>query len=198
LKRATDNELIARYLTGKARAFDQLLERYQEPLMAYLLRMTSNRAVSEDLFQETFIRVLRGLSKYEERGHFRSWLYRMATNLCIDYFRQQGRRPNVSLDQSVSGDTTASLQDILPDKKAGPERKMREARVEAAIDEAVQKLPETHRQVYLLRTVSELSFKEVAAVMDCPLGTALGRMRDALAKLKQTLGEEWLLELEEK
>ncbi len=192
MHRATDDELIAAYKSGEAGAFDCLLERYQGPLFAYLLRMTGRREAAEDLFQETFVRVLRGLPGYEHRGQFKPWLYRLASNLCVDHFRREGRRPAVSLDAETSDGETGSLLSMLPSQGERPDKSTAEAQFLAALAAAVARLPEGQRQVYLLRTVSELSFREIADLLGCPLGTALGRMHDALGKLRQMLGEDWL------
>ena len=189
-ERECDDELIAQYQLGKAAAFDRLLERYQGPLLGYLVRMTGNRDAAEDLFQETFLRVLRALPRYEGRGRWKAWLYRTAGNLCIDHYRRGGRRPSVSLD----GDE-GRLSEVLADGSAGPDQAAREAGFLAALETAVAGLPVKQREVYLLRTISGLSFREIAEALECPLGTALGRMHDALAKLRGELGEKWLHEL---
>ncbi|MBE7557518.1 sigma-70 family RNA polymerase sigma factor [bacterium] len=192
MHRATDDELIAAFQAGRPQAFDRLLDRYQGPLFSYLLRMTGRRESAEDLFQETFLRVLRGLPGYEHRGQFKPWLYRLATNLCIDFFRREGRRPAVSLQREDGEGEPASLLGVLPAPGSRPDRAALEAQFLSALDAAVARLPEMQRQVFLLRTVSELSFREIADLLDCPLGTALGRMHDALGKLRQWLGDEWL------
>lgn len=190
VNRASDDELIAAYRSGRAEAFDELLRRYQGALFAYLVRMTGRRESAEDLFQETFLRLLRSLPGYQSRGQFKPWLYRLATNLCIDHFRRQGRRAAVSLDAEKEDE--ARRIDLLAASGARPDRATGEAQFLAALEAAIAALPENQRQVYLLRTVSELSFREIAEILDCPLGTALGRMHDALAKLRGMLGEEWL------
>jgi len=191
--RESDDELIAQYQLGRAGAFDRLLERHQGPLLGYLVRMTGNRETAEDLFQETFLRVLRALPRYEGRGRWKAWLYRTAGNLCIDHFRRSGRRPSVPLDGHPDGE--GRLSDVLADGSPAPDRVAGEARFLAALESAMAGLPEKQREVYLLRTVSGLSFREIAEALDCPLGTALGRMHDALARLRAELGEEWLHEL---
>lgn len=184
-----DGELVRRYLDGQAAAFDALLARYGGPIYSYLLRLCGRPDEAEDLFQETMMRAIRGLSEgYREEGRFRPWLYRIAQRTAVDHLRK--RRPLVSLDAPAdTGADTVSLHEALADEGPSPFRNAAEREDWERLVRAAGKLSAEQQQVFWMRVLGELPFDEIAQALDCPLNTALGRMHDAVRKLRAALEE---------
>ena len=175
-----DSELIARWKEGEERGIEQLLERYESRIFSYLFRMTANRHDAEEAVQETFVKVIRSLKRYREEGHFRSWIFRIAHREGLRTIRS-GKRVTLIAPEDIIDPTE------MPDPAMGPDEEMVNREQQDQIVAAIDQLPEAEKQVVLLRLYSDLPFKEIADIMKCPLGTALGRMRNASARLRQTL-----------
>ena len=180
-----DQELIREYLSGDDESFNVLYERYKSLLYGYLNRMLNgDNASADDLFQQTWIRAVDQLAKYEDRQQFSAWLLRIAHNLAIDHFRKSGRVSQievVSLDEPESGIEVSGKNDE-------PWRAMHREELEKAIAEAVKQLPPELREVFLLRR-EEVPFKEIARIQNSPINTVLARMQYALKNLRKQLAE---------
>lgn len=176
-----DDDLARGILRGDARAFDDLFDRYGGPLLRYLAGLAGSRIDAEDLLQETMVCVFRHIAQYEERGHFRAWVYRIATNQAWSHVRR--RRPAApagvfdpdSLPAVSGGDPLGSLQ-------AAEEREV--------AWRAIGMLPEEQRTVLLLRVSGELSFGEIARTLDIPEGTAKSRLHYAMERLRALVARE--------
>jgi RNA polymerase sigma-70 factor, ECF subfamily len=184
----SDAALIKAWQSGDSGAFDRLLRRYQAPLFAYLYRRTGDRATAEDLFQETFMRVIRALPGYQERARFASWLFGIAWRLVIDHHRHK-----------TGSHTNNSAVDIelvaCPEDEAGswsPHARVESEEFSRLIDDAMGKMPDECREIFLLRQHGELTFREIAALVDRPLNTVLGQMRRALLYLRQKIGKQYV------
>jgi RNA polymerase sigma-70 factor (ECF subfamily) len=163
----SDGELMAAVARGDGRALDELCRRWERPLHGFVARWTGGRDV-EDLYQETWIRVVRSARRYDPARRFSTWLFQIALNLCRDWLR---RRPPEPVD------ATAVLA-----AEAGPSGTgAAEARIDAA--RLLAALPEPQRSVVVLRFVHDLSEDEVAEILDCPRGTVKSRLHHAMAKL---------------
>jgi RNA polymerase sigma factor (sigma-70 family) len=178
-QRESDASLITAYAAGDVTAFEELYMRYETRLFGYILGMVGEREEAEDLFQETFYKVLRTLDRYREQGSFRSWLFTVASNLCRDHLRSRARRTPV--DPELVPLKTSALD---------PEGALERKEDLRALSRLVADLPDVQREVVLLRTRSGLSFREIARLQDCPLGTALGRMHMAVKRLRKGFGLE--------
>ncbi len=182
------DELLSRARQRDADALSELVQVYSTRVYGLLFRLTGNRDVAEDLMQETFLRLLRTIEAYEHVGRFESWLFRIAANLARDRARQRARRgEHLSIDVPVTGELDA---DRSRNERSGPHDQAERAESGRRLTAALQKLPPADREMVLLRHYSELSFKEIAELLDIPLGTALARAHRALQRLRSELADE--------
>jgi len=186
----SDAELIRAYQEGRPHAFDQLLQRYQSSLFTYLLRWVWDRSVAEDLFQETFVRVIRALPEYREQNKFGSWLFGIAHRLCIDHSRKQQSLGHY-FSEAAAGTEMAFLSD-LADPGPSPLDTLEEKELSAIITRGVEEMPMELKEVFLLRQHGELPFREIAALLERPLNTVLGRMRQAVQYLRQLVEKQYV------
>lgn len=183
----SDAELILAFQRGEASAFDRLLERYQASLYTFILRLVKERVIAEDLFQETFLRVLRALPTYEERGRFNSWLFGIGHRLCIDYHRRHHLDQTLYDSNSDGGEAAAWAADDADLLGALEQKELR-----ACIDEAVATMPVAAREVFLLRQHAEVPFREIARMLDRPLNTVLGQMRQAVQHIRHYVEKQYV------
>ena len=180
-----DAILIKEYLSGDDRAFTLLYERYKALLYSYLNRLLdNNRPSADDLFQQTWIKVVDQLPHYEHRQQFSAWLLRIAHNLTIDYFRKCGRQSQYEAGSLDDSETAIDP----PDKDNEPWRGMHREELEKAVSDAVGKLSPELREVFLLRR-ENISFREIAVIQKCSINTALARMQYALRNLRKSLAD---------
>lgn len=182
----SDAQLLQSYVGGDTAAFAELMDRYRQPLFNWLVGMTSSRADAEDLYQEVWLRVINNATRFTNIS-FRAWLWRIARNLLIDFRRK--RKPDLSLD-AVDEPDGKPLVELLVSQAHGPDKRaeLQDAALRAM--RAVERLPAMQREVFLMRVEGDMSFKEIAESLEIPLNTALGRMHDAVNKLRRALGEE--------
>jgi RNA polymerase sigma-70 factor (ECF subfamily) len=185
----TDHELVKQFVDGKQSSFEILVNRHKDKVYTYIFLMVKNDHLANDIFQETFIKVVKSLNigKYQENGKFISWVVRIAHNLIIDHFRKQKQMRTFSNDDyetdvfNSSKFSDATIEDdIIQDQIKDDVRKL------------VDHLPEEQREVILLRHFSGLSFKEIAEQTNVSINTALGRMRYALINLRKLIEERKL------
>ncbi|MEA2041232.1 MAG: sigma-70 family RNA polymerase sigma factor [Bacteroidota bacterium] len=185
-----DRELVKQFIAGNSFAFERLFERHRDRIYTYIFYIVKNEALADDIFQDTFIKVINSLKrgKYNEQGVFVSWVTRIAHNLTIDHFRKQKKMPKYSNDANEDYDLFNSEEfaeknvedEIVEDQIAGEVKKL------------IQELPDEQREVVLLRHYGELSFKEIAAKTGVSINTALGRMRYALINIRKLIEEKEL------
>lgn len=156
-------------------AFAELVQRYQNRMFSYAQRMTGSREDAQDLTQETFIRVYNHLDSFRTDERFSPWIYRIATNLCLNHLKRRKRAAALVLDPSRQGP---------PD---GPEAILEEHEERRVLQEAILGLPEHYRVVILLRHVEELSYEEIAQALEMPLGTVKTRLFRARELLQEQL-----------
>ena len=185
----SDDELMRAFIDGDTAAMEALFNRHRRELFGWLVLHAENRSEAEDIYQETWLRVLENASAYTPDGNFRAWLWRIARNLAAD--RARKKKPALILDAPSGEDDEAPMLDSIPDETAvhalaGMEADERRARVRTAVG----RLSAALRDVVLLRVNGELEFREIAQTLDLPLGTVLARMHNAVAKLKKMLVKE--------
>ena len=178
----TDTLLIRAYLKGDSKAFEVLYYRYRKQLYGYLHNLLRGSSIEpDDIFEETWLKVIDKLPRYKDDGRFSAWLFRLAHNIFIDHIRKTRNRYFQSIDQEETPDLPT------PDHhRPGEELSNRE--LSEAIEDAVGKLSAEQKEVFLLRQ-QELSFKEIADIQKCSLNTVLSRMHYAIKNLKIFLAE---------
>mgnify|MGYP000492401691 CR=1 FL=1 len=179
-----DNELVQRFVEGDQESLETLILRHKNRVFSYILLIVKNQELAEDIFQETFIKVIRSLKrgKYIENGKFVSWVLRIAHNLIIDHFRK------LKLKGTISNDS--SEVDIFNSQKyseATIEDQMINSQILSEVKDLIKELPEDQQQVIYMRHYMGLSFKEIADQTDVSINTALGRMRYALINLRKLI-----------
>jgi RNA polymerase sigma factor (sigma-70 family) len=186
-KMISDYELIQRFINGEQSCFEQLIHRHKNKVFAYISLYIRDQALAEDLFQDTFMKVIQSVKagKYYDNGKFLSWVMRIAHNLIIDHFRRIKQMNTISNDDYES--------DIFNSKKLS-ERTVEDDIIKRQIQKDVRKmisfLPEDQREVVILRHYAGLSFKEIAEITDVSINTALGRMRYALINMRKLMEEK--------
>ncbi len=178
----TDEELVALYATGKDEAFDVLLERYKDRLFSYILYQVRNADVAEDIFQETFVKVVITIrdGRYTESGKFFSWVTRIAHNLVIDFFRREKGENTVSTDESeVDLLNNAKLADRCAQSAIDSEQTFID------LQHLIEKLPQEQREVVQMHYFQEMTFKEIAEEKGISINTALGRMRYGILNMRK-------------
>jgi len=186
----SDNSLIEAHRRGDQDAFGELVRRYGDGVLGYLVKMSRNREQAEDLFQETFKRVHEKAHTF--RGsHFKSWLFRIATHVAIDGLRKRKRRQAVSLNQPLDcpdGDNCESLEAVaVADDSCDPSQEAERAEQVEKVREAVASLPDRQRATLILAYYQQLSYREVAAMLGCSIGTVKTQMYRALRTLAERL-----------
>ena len=176
-----DNELIRHYLEGDESAFEVLYQRYRTRLFGYLSGLLPYQpAEAEDIYQQTWIKVIAQLPKYQDQGCFAAWLFRIGRNLLIDQIRHQKRQPQM---QEIDRE---DMPEISAPPGAEPWRGMDEAELGSMIHQSLETLTQEQKEVFLLRQAG-IPFKEIARLQQCSLNTALARMQYALKKMKKQL-----------
>ncbi len=184
IQKRSDDELVSLYVGGLNEAFDVLIERYDDELLSYIQIQVGNSDIADDLFQDTFMKVIQVLraGSYQTQGKFRQWLFRVAHNLVIDHFR----RTKTQKVYSIHDD---QFREEFIDRFPSPSLNMEEILVEQnnrdLLRTCVARLPKEQRDVLVLRFRHDMSFKEIANYTGVSINTALGRMRYALMNLRK-------------
>jgi RNA polymerase sigma-70 factor (ECF subfamily) len=183
----SDYELIQRFIKGEQSCFEQLIHRHKSKVFAYISLYIRDQALVEDIFQDTFFKVIQSVKsgKYYDNGKFLSWVMRIAHNLIIDHFRRLKQMNTMSADDYES--------DLFNSKKlsdANVEDNIIRKQIKKDVRRLINQLPEDQREVVILRHYAGLSFKEIADVTDVSINTALGRMRYALINMRKIMKEK--------
>ncbi len=180
-----DRELVKQFKAGDASAFEKLFNRHKDRVYSYIFYIVKNETLADDIFQDTFIKVINSLKKgkYNEQGVFVSWVTRIAHNLVIDYFRKEKKMPSYSNDEfDVFNSEEFSHGNI--------EDEMVELHIKAEVKKLIQDLPDEQREVVLMRHYGQFSFKEIAEKTGVSINTALGRMRYALINIRKMVEDK--------
>lgn len=186
----TDEDLMVMYQRGEVRAFEVLLVRHRRPVFNFVLRLVGDKSTAEDLLQEAFLRIIKGATAYKRQAKFTTWLYTIARNLCIDQSRRRKHRNHASLDAPLDRqEDQGSLLDVVAGPDPGGDRHSANKQLADRMRRAIAALPEDQREVFLMREVLDMPFKQIAEVVGIPENTVKSRMRYALEKLQLLLDE---------
>ncbi|MCE9537626.1 MAG: sigma-70 family RNA polymerase sigma factor [Bacteroidetes bacterium] len=186
-----DQELINRYIAGDETALSTLILRHKRRIFSYIMHTLKDKALSEDIFQDTFIKVIKTLKKgqYNEEGKFLPWVLRIAHNLIIDTFRHDKRMPTISGGTNGDGENF-DIFSVLGQHDRTIEQELIQGQVRKDIRKLVECLPAEQREVLMMRHYYDMSFKEISEQTNVSINTALGRMRYALINLRKMIEEK--------
>lgn len=183
----TDAQIMEKVREGDAEAFGQIVMRHQRALINYFHRLSWNAALSEDLAQDTLVRIYEARGRYEARSQFTTYMYRVARNLWIDHVRRRVRRGNeASLDAPAGEEGT--LGDLMVATDHGDERQRELAARMRTVMRAVSRLSQEQRELFTLSHVKDLRYREIALILDIPEGTVKTRMHTLMRRLREELG----------
>lgn len=184
----SDESLLKLYQNGDSEAFATLLARYRRPIFGFVLRFTRDAASAEELAQDVFLKVIERSDSFEGNSKFSTWIYKIARNHCIDHKRKMVHRRHASLDQSRHEDA-APLREQVAAEQVPVDHQAAAAPMRQRIEQAVDKLPDEQREIFLLRYTKQLKFREIADLVGVPENTVKSRMRYALERLREELAD---------
>jgi RNA polymerase sigma-70 factor (ECF subfamily) len=178
-----DSILVREYISGDERALETLINRHNQRITSFIYSKVMDRDVTEDIFQDTFIKVIKTLKKgnYNEEGKFLPWVMRIAHNLIIDYFRKNKRMPK------FEGGDDFNIFSVIGDDKLNAEKQMIKDQIESDLEVLIDELPDDQREILIMRIYKDMSFKEISECTGVSINTALGRMRYALINLRKII-----------
>ncbi len=178
-----DSILVSNYIQGDEKSLEILIKKHQQRLYNFIYSKVHDSTVTEDIFQDTFIKVIRTLKKgnYNEEGKFLPWVMRIAHNLVIDFFRKSNRMPNFKNTDDFN------IFSVLGDGNLNAEKTMIKDQIHKDVKDLLDELPEEQREVLIMRMYKDMSFKEISENTDVSINTALGRMRYALINLRKLI-----------
>ncbi len=183
LSKLSDRELVALYLEGNSQSFEVLINKHKNKIYAFILSKIKNRDLAEDVFQDTFIKVINSLQKgkYNEEGKFLPWVMRIAHNLVIDHFRKSNKM------RTIAPTDEFDIFDVLNDGEKNIEENLVTDQIHKDVRKLIVHLPEDQKEVLKMRYYAGLSFKEISECTGVSINTALGRMRYALINLRKLI-----------
>ncbi len=186
----TDDQLVAMYAKGNNDAFDTLLNRHQSRVYSYILHIVKNTDLADDIFQETFVKAIMTIKqgRYTESGKFSAWISRIAHNLIIDYYRQEKSENTVSTDNDDTD--LLNRRDLCDDNI---EHHLVTQQIHKDIRRIIKALPDSQREVLVMRYYKNMSFKEIADATGVSINTALGRMRYAIMNMRRIADENHII-----
>ncbi|MBO0330022.1 MULTISPECIES: RNA polymerase sigma factor [Flavobacteriaceae] len=176
-----DSILVKNYIDGDEKALEILINRHNQRITSFIYSKVLDRDVAEDIFQDTFIKVIKTLKKgkYSEEGKFLPWVMRIAHNLVIDHFRKNKRMPK------FEGSDDFNIFSVIKDEKLNAEKQLIKDQIESDLTVLIDELPDDQREVLIMRIYKDMSFKEISENTNVSINTALGRMRYALINLRK-------------
>ncbi|MBT8177585.1 MAG: sigma-70 family RNA polymerase sigma factor [Eudoraea sp.] len=178
-----DSVLVSDYMSGDERALEILINRHNQRLSSFIYSKVQDREVTEDIFQDTFMKVIRTLKRgsYNEEGKFLPWVMRIAYNLIMDHFRRNKRLPKFQ----SNGDF--NIFSVIGDEQLNAESQLIKDQIDCDLEQLIEELPEDQKKVLFMRIYQDMSFKEIAENTGVSINTALGRMRYALINIRKVI-----------
>ncbi|MCM4166179.1 RNA polymerase sigma factor CarQ [Arenibacter antarcticus] len=180
-----DSVLVKDYINGNEKALEILINRHNQRISSFVYSKVLDRDVTEDIFQDTFIKVIKTLKKgsYSEEGKFLPWVMRIAHNLVIDHFRRNKRMP------MFEGSEDFNIFSVISDDQLNVEKKLIKDQIDTDLSNLIEELPDDQKEVLLMRIYRDMSFKEISENTGVSINTALGRMRYALINLRKIIAK---------
>ncbi len=178
----TDYELVKQFRKGDTKAFETLVHRHRQMTFAFIYRMVGNQAAADDLFQDTWLKVLKNAHTYQPRAKFTTWVMQIARNTTLDYFKRENLRAHVSLDLPVGNDEK-SLTSIVPSQGPQPEEVLLSREVTDEVQKAMGRLPIRQQEALVLRVYHQMPYAEIAELLGTPEGTAKYWVHEAVKAL---------------
>tara|TARA_R110002167_G_scaffold13754_2_gene56574 strand:+ start:2552 stop:3133 length:582 start_codon:yes stop_codon:yes gene_type:complete len=178
-----DSVLVNNYISGEEKALEILINRHNQRISSFIYSKVLDRDVTEDIFQDTFIKVIKTLKKgtYSEEGKFLPWVMRIAHNLIIDHFRRNKRMP------MFEGNEDFNIFSVIGDDQLNAEKQLIKDQIDTDLKALIEELPDDQKEVLLMRVYKDMSFKEISENTGVSINTALGRMRYALINLRKII-----------
>lgn len=178
-----DSMLVRDYISGDEKALEILIKKHNQRITSFIYSKVMDRDVAEDIFQDTFIKVIKTLKKgnYSEEGKFLPWVMRIAHNLIIDYFRKNKRLPK------FEGSDDFNIFSVISDDKLNAEKQIIKEQIDSDLELLIEELPDDQKEVLVMRIYRDMSFKEISENTGVSINTALGRMRYALINLRKII-----------
>ncbi len=178
-----DSELVRDYISGDEKSLEILITRHNQRITSFIYSKVLDRDITEDIFQDTFIKVIKTLKKgtYSEEGKFLPWVMRIAHNLIIDHFRKNKRMPK------FEGNDDFNIFSVIGDDKLNAEKQIIKNQIDSDLRGLIEELPDDQKEVLLMRIYKDMSFKEISENTGVSINTALGRMRYALINLRKII-----------
>jgi RNA polymerase sigma-70 factor (ECF subfamily) len=185
----SDSTLVSEYIQGKEASLSILINRHQQRLFSFIYSKVKDRDITEDVFQDTFIKVIKTLKKgnYNEEGKFLPWVMRIAHNLVIDHFRKTKRMPKFNNTDDFN------IFSVLGDDNLNAEKQLIQEQIYSDVRELVNELPEEQKEVLVMRMYKDMSFKEISENTGVSINTALGRMRYALINMRKLIDKHKII-----
>jgi RNA polymerase sigma-70 factor (ECF subfamily) len=178
-----DSVLVSNYISGDEKALEVLINRHNQRISSFIYSKVLDRDITEDIFQDTFIKVIKTLKKgsYSEEGKFLPWVMRIAHNLIIDHFRKNKRMPK------FEGNDDFNIFSVIGDDKPNAEKQLINDQITSDLQHLIEELPDDQKEVLVMRIYKDMSFKEISENTGVSINTALGRMRYALINLRKII-----------
>ena len=178
-----DSILVRDYISGDEKSLEILINRHNQRISSFIYSKVLDRDITEDIFQDTFIKVIKTLKKgtYSEEGKFLPWVMRISHNLIIDYFRKNKRMP------MFEGSDDFNIFSVIGDDKLNVEKQIIKDQIDSDLKDLIEELPDDQKEVLLMRIYKDMSFKEISENTGVSINTALGRMRYALINLRKVI-----------
>ncbi|NLO20716.1 MAG: sigma-70 family RNA polymerase sigma factor [Syntrophomonadaceae bacterium] len=190
----SEEQLVKKSLQGDLQAFEELVLGYQSKVYALTYRYMGNEEDAYDMFQETFIKAYRSLPSFKGKSSFGTWIYRIASNVCLDEFRRQKRRiPTLSLDEPAATFNGNQVEMEIADTSYSADILYEQKELSLSIQEVLDQMKNEHKTAIILRDFMDLSYEEMAEVLDCSIGTVKSRLSRARNILKEMLLKRELL-----
>jgi RNA polymerase sigma-70 factor (ECF subfamily) len=185
----SDSFLVIKYINGDEKSLEVLILRHKQRIFSFILSKVLDKEIAEDIFQDTFIKVIKTLKrgKYNEEGKFLPWVMRIAHNLIIDHFRRNKRMPKFNNTDEFD------IFSIISDDVLNVEKQLIKEQILSHVKELIEELPDDQKEVLIMRMYRDMSFKEIAENTDVSINTALGRMRYALINLRKVIEKHQII-----